>query len=211
VMPCAVNFEKFAFNLVQRNEIRNELGIIDGSVVGIYTGKLGGIYLETEAIDLFRQSLDFFQNKFFLIVLTPDIQRIQSMLEANAFPMDKLLLKSVALHDVPSYLSAADFAYSLHKPTPSKIAISPIKNAEYWANGLPVIMPNGIGDDSALLATAHLGVAFEVNQDRFSDALKRVEVMIHEDRTHNARTDFAKTHRSFNRVRAIYDQLIAKG
>lgn len=209
VMPCAVNFEKFAFNLGQRNEIRYGLGVSDDCVVGIYTGKLGGIYLEKEAIELFRQSLDFFQDRFFLIVLSPDIERIKSMLEANAFPMDKLLLKSVVLDDVPSYLSAADFAYSLHKPTPSKIAISPIKNAEYWANGLPVVMSIGIGDDSALLATAHLGAAFDLSLGQFSSTLKRVEAMINEERTQNARTDFAKTHRSFNRVRAIYDQLIA--
>ncbi len=211
VMPCAVNFEKFAFNLLQRNEIRSGLGISDDAVVGIYTGKLGGIYLEQEAIDLFRQSLDFFKDRFFLIVLSPDIERIKSMFEANAFPMDKLLLKSVALDDVPSYLSSADFAYSLHKPTPSKIAISPIKNAEYWANGLPVIMPTGIGDDSTLLTEAHLGATFDLNHSRYSDALNQVESMIHEERTQNARTDFAKTHRSFHRVRDIYDRLIGWG
>src|SRR5688500_1160370 len=71
VMPCCVDNEKFKFNEDARMRIRRELGVSSETVVGIYVGKFGDIYLNEEAFDLFRQTEQFFGNNFFLIILSP--------------------------------------------------------------------------------------------------------------------------------------------
>ena len=64
-MPCSVDFLKFQFDLTQRTEIRRHLNVAESTTVGIYTGKAGGMYFDTEAVTLFRNALNYFGSKFY--------------------------------------------------------------------------------------------------------------------------------------------------
>jgi polysaccharide pyruvyl transferase WcaK-like protein len=125
------------------------------------------------------------------------------------FAEEEFSIDFVTQNQVPKYLSAADFAFSLHRPTPSKQAISPIKNAEFWANGLPIIMPDGIGDDSHLTKTHRLGVVIEDFSKISTDHFEELSSYFTENRKVNDRVRFAKEHRGFDIVEKCYAEILS--
>ncbi len=209
IMPCCVNPSVFAYKDENRQKVREKLGIRPDTVVGIYTGKIGGIYLDQEALQLFKSARSFYNGKFHLLILSPDKNIWREKLAASGFSENEFSLDFVSQYQVPAFLSAADFAFSLHRPTPSKKAISPIKNAEFWANGLPIVMPDGIGDDSEITRNQNLGVVVEDFDNIDRAVFDKVEVLRKSDRSSNQCVQFAKDFRSFDIVESCYLKIIA--
>jgi glycosyltransferase involved in cell wall biosynthesis len=162
VQPCCVASDDFAFSPADRTRIRKNHNIPDGATVGIYVGKFGGIYYDSEAFELYAAAFRFFGGSFFLIILSADnSDGVQSYLKQFHIPEDRVVFLKVAHHEVPAYLSAADFAFSTIKPAPSRRYCSPIKDGEYWASGLPILIEPDIGDDSAIIQHEGGGVILD--------------------------------------------------
>ena len=116
----------------------------------------------------------------------------------------------VSHDEVPSYLSAADFAFALYRPSISKKYLSPIKNGEYWANGLPVILTEGIGDDSQIIDSEGGGVTFSLEGNSLGKALERIEVIIKSgsrEEVSKGIREIASRHRSFDIAREVYEKV----
>ncbi len=209
LMPCCVDLNLFRFEEDDRSRVRTQLNISSDKIVGVYTGKIGGIYLNKEALELFKKAHQFFKEKFHLLILSPDRDLWRQELVKIGFAASDFSIDFVPQQQVSKFLSAADFAFSLHKPTPSKLAISPIKNAEFWANGLPIVMPDGIGDDSEITKNQNLGVVVE-DFDKIDDAIfHKVDELRKSDRASNQCVQFAKDFRSFDIVESCYSKIIA--
>jgi glycosyltransferase involved in cell wall biosynthesis len=153
--PCPVDADKFGFDPERRKKKRKELKIEDDETVGIYVGKFGGIYYEEESFELFSQASGFFQNFKLLIITDYEISRIK--LWACKYKINIVALSSIHHNLIGDYLSAADFAFTNVKPGPSKKYCCPVKNGEYWANGLPLIIAENIGDDSDIAKNYEAG------------------------------------------------------
>lgn len=155
VIPCVIDYHKFAFDSVARSEIRRELNIPSETTVGIYVGKFGGIYLDDLAFEIFQHvSLQF--ESFHLIILTPDDhESIESRIYDSW--VKNATVKTVSHDDVSAYLSASDLAFATIKPSKSRQYCSAIKVGEYWANGLPVVITPGVGDDSKIISQEKVG------------------------------------------------------
>lgn len=179
MVPCIVNASQFQFDDAARDLIRQKLGIRQDSKVGIYLGKFGSIYYDSEAFDVFKRAEQYFES-FFLILLSPEDKDILlKKLNAVHFPTDKVWIGTVAHAEVPSYLSAADFAFSTIKPADCRLFCSPVKDGEYWANGLPILLPDKIGDDSDIIKTEGGGAIIDVNQPTSLDkAFKVLEIIM---------------------------------
>jgi glycosyltransferase involved in cell wall biosynthesis len=210
-VPCAVDSKQFAFNAWNRQAMRSELGFSDSSVVAIYVGKFGGLYYDVEAFKIFSKAFQSISN-FKLIILTPDDPEIVTdKLIRTGLSKSDYYVGHVSHEDVPKFLSAADFAFALYKPSPSKRFLSPVKVAEYWANGLPVFLTEGIGDDSNIIQSEGGGVTFRLEDISVMTALKEIEKLII---THDRQSlsgiisKLAVKHRSFNRVREVYEQIL---
>lgn len=147
VIPSITDIGRFAFSAEKRDLLRAELGWQD-SLVGIYVGKFGGLYYEGEAFDLFERVRQLVGPQFRLIIITvvPE-QQVRNWLGAAGFPQEHAVVRAVDHGEVPHWLSAADIAFSLHRITPSSLYFGPVKNGEYWANGLPILLPHGVSDD----------------------------------------------------------------
>ncbi|HYG01134.1 MAG TPA: glycosyltransferase [Chryseosolibacter sp.] len=162
-MPCCLRVSEFAFSKNDRISQRELLAIPAEAIVGIYAGKFGGIYYEKEAFELFKLSLNHFGKNFYLILLTDyPLNSVAERLREIGFPENRVIVDFVKRKQVPKYLSAADFAYSFYKKTPSKRYLSPIKIGEYWANGLPVLIEDGIGDDAAIVQAEGGGIIYDM-------------------------------------------------
>ncbi len=214
VIPCSVDIQRFQFSQDIRSKIRTELVINDEIKVGIYVGKFGGIYLKEEAFELFKSTYEAFESNFFLFIISPENKdEIRKQLIAVNFPIEKVYINRVDHKDVANYLSASEFAFSTIKPAPSRSYCSPIKDGEYWANGLPILITKGVGDDDAIISENEIGVVYDVATENPKSASKRmVDLMLHFDRNNeNQRkkiVDIAKKYRSFEINKTIYSDLL---
>ena len=208
-LPCAVNLDMFSFNQKKRLSVRKKYGIKAESLVGIYVGKFGGIYLShRSAFDLFKSAHDCFED-FKLILLTPEKKEsILHVAREVLFPIKDLIVTKVPHNKVPDYLCASDFAFSLHYPSDSMKYVSPIKNGEYWAVGLPVIINDGIGDDSNILKETKKGSLIEV--DNHEKSFEKIKGILNEPSHRSDIRDLAVINRSFSRVHDAYESIISK-
>jgi hypothetical protein len=213
IMPCAVDIQHFAFNYNQRAAIREKLSCSDSDCVGIYVGKFGGIYIEEEAFQLFSKLLST-SPLFKIIILTPqDKASIIQQLRKSCIDVNRVFITKVPHQDVPLYLSASDFAFSLQKYMPSNAFLNPIKIGEYWANGLPILITQGVGDDSHIIEQHEAGVVFDLNRETPSTIAQR---MVHYLQTfdrlneqHRQKiVDLAIQYRSFAINKKCYSDLI---
>lgn len=160
-IPSCIDFNQYQFNLGSRNEIRKELGISANQIVIIYVGKIGGMYMEEEIFDFFSYCLTLDEAIFeFLLLTNAEEQLIRKYCASRQIPKKKIHFLFVNKQKVPGYLSAADIGFCGIRPIPSRKYSSPIKNGEYWACGLPVLIPVGIAKDDLLAERHHIGKAF---------------------------------------------------
>jgi glycosyltransferase involved in cell wall biosynthesis len=208
-VPCSVNLDMFRFNQHSRTKIRSKLSIPDNATVGVYTGKFGGMYMDEEAWSLFKWSFELIQC-FYLMIITPNPDPvINNLLKIRNLPFNKIKVICVEFSEMPQYLSSADFAFSLHYPTPSMKYVSPIKNGEFWACGLPIIMPGGIGDDCNLISEFPVaGTLFDLNESSMKSAIDSIKIKI--SKRPEIR-EIAKTYRNLDFVKMAYRRLIYLG
>lgn len=206
-VPCSVSLTDFAFDGEARMRIRQQLALPTDALVGVYAGKFGGIYYDKEAFQLFQQTADFFGPSFRLLLLTPQAPaEVQAKLVAAGFDPARAIVTRVPFAKVPAYLSAADFAYGLHRPTPY---VSPIKVGEYWASGLPVLLTAGVGDDSDIIATEGGGAVFDLTQSgSVGKALQSVQAQLADPAHRTTIHALAARHRSVERAREAYHALL---
>ncbi|MEJ7663702.1 MAG: glycosyltransferase [Hymenobacter sp.] len=209
-VPCSVNAKAFAFEATGRQRVRQLLGFADSAVVGIYVGKFGGIYYDWEAFAVFRAATDYFGPAFRLILLTPDpIAAVEAKLLAAGLDSKLAFVQRVAHAEVPAYLSAADFAFATIKPAPCRLFCSAIKIGEYWANGLPILLPPGVGDDSLITEKEEGGAVFDLTQSAsLPAALSQLAALLGRPYYRERISKLAVKHRSLSRAREAYERLL---
>ena len=110
--------------------------------------------------------------------------------------------------EIPKYLSLGDFGINPQVPVPSKLYGSPIKNGEYWAMGLPVVISPNISDDSDIILQNEIGVVTNLKQiEAMAGAVHQMDQLL----KNNSREflqgkifGIAKKYRSFDIARKIY-------
>ena len=209
-VPCCVNLDHFKYNASKRQELREQNGIDEDTLVGIYVGKFGDIYLDHEAFSVFAETLSSFP-KSALVLLTPEKEDfIKERLNNHPELTNIQVITLLAPHnEVPNYLSLADIAFATIRPAPSRQYCSAIKIGEYYASGLPIVITEGCGDDSDLIKKHQLGTVVDHNFNVATQELKAC-IAANKEREHNALTEMAKTHRSFEIQKQVYSTLILK-
>jgi glycosyltransferase involved in cell wall biosynthesis len=212
VVPCTVPLDTFRFSSEARAKIRTRLNLAPDTLVGIYAGKFGGIYYETEAFEIFRKGFEIWSERFFLIILTSNSQEyVQDHVTRAGIDSARVFTILAPHAEVPNYLSAADLAYNLVKPGPSKRFTSSIKNGEYWASGLPMLIPPDMGDDSDIITREGIGGAiFDLGRPgSLEEAYRSID---HYLRTHSRESPeiagLAQKYRTPEFIRQGYDHFL---
>jgi glycosyltransferase involved in cell wall biosynthesis len=209
-MPCAVDTKRFALKMEARVSTRKALGLADDVVTGIYVGKFGGLYFDSEAFDIFSFARKSF-SKFHLIILSPDNKNvIESKLSKAGYLCGEFHINHIPHSEVPSYLSASDFAFALYKPGFYKRFLSPVKVGEYWASGLPVLLTDGIGDDHLIIKEQNIGSVFTMNDDGLRYAFSNLKSVMKAGRSEaSSRIQaIALAYRSFKHNELAYSKVI---
>lgn len=208
--PCTVDAAAFARSDVARTDVRDRLGLDPDDVAGIYVGKFGDIYYDAESYDIFARAARFYGSRFALIILTPDDRDhvMQRCVDAGLDP-DRLFVDRVPHDQVAGFLSAADIAFCPVRPSPHRIYCSPIKTGEYWAAGLPVLIPDHIGDDSRILRETGLGAVIrDLEPSSLDAAFRHLDTLRARPDIHARIADLAASHRHLDRVRDAYDHIL---
>jgi len=182
VRPACVDLDRFLFDKSQRDKIRKQLGWED-KYVCVYAGKFGGIYLDQEVFDFFKVAFEYWGDRFRVLLLTNNSEdEIVSWMEKAHLPENIIHWEAISYTQMPAYLSAADFAITPVKPVPSKKYCTPIKDGEYWAIGLPVVITKDISDDSEIIRNYNAGyVINQLNMEEYLNAIKKIEELLTEE------------------------------
>lgn len=209
VAPCPVDAALMRFDGAERVRLRAHLGIGTGPVA-IYLGKFGGLYHREHAFRAFARFLERAGGDAHMIIRTPEpVEHVlDGMRRAGADP-ERVHVGFAAHGEVPGWLSAADLAFAPYRGTPSSACISPMKIGEYWANGLPVLLTRGVGDDSGIIEVEPLGGAvFDPEGDDLDEALDRVMAAVRSPGQRSATAELAKRYRSMALTREAYARIL---
>ncbi len=181
-----------------------ELGT--GSVVCVYAGKFGDIYLSGEVFDFFATARAFWGERFKVLLLTNQKEEeIRAFCDKSGLPFETIIKKFVAHHEVPSYMALGSFGICPVKPVPTKKYCTPIKNGEYWAMGLPVVITNNISVDSAIIEEQGIGyVLKDLNPEEYLEAVKTIDALLQDQQLPEKIRAIAETQRNYSLAEKIY-------
>jgi glycosyltransferase involved in cell wall biosynthesis len=107
-------------------------------------------------------------------------------------------------------MALGDFALNPVKPIYTKRFCTSIKDGEYWAMGLPVVITKDISDDSEIIATQNIGyVLNELTVKEYRNAVIKMDSLLakDKDKLKNKIRQIALTHRDFKIAEEIYSKI----
>ncbi len=209
VVPSITDMDKFVIDETSRENFRKKEGIPAEAKVGIYVGKFGGLYLEEEAYWIMGETRAHFGDDFHVVILTPqDPDHIREQLRNIGFADSKIVVRLAAHKDVPKYLAASDLAFSPIRYTAVKAYQSPVKNGEYWACGLPILLTDKVSDDFWIIRKHKQGGAlYDLDKNNLGEALVEIEKELAQPDHKEKIRAIAKQYRSFDIAKDVYKQL----
>lgn len=210
IKPALVDFDKFKWDYNNYIKLREKEGLTN-EVVCIYAGKLGGIYLEEEVFDFIKTANEFWNNKFKMYLLTDKKNNeVNTLIKLKNIPTNCIETKFVSHNEIQKYFQLADFAINPVKPVPSKKYCTSIKDGEYWAMGLPVIITKDISDDSDIIQKENIGYVLEsLNNKEYIKACEKIDKLLSLDKRESVKKiqNIAYRYRGFEIAEKIYSRL----
>lgn len=161
IKPACVNLDLFKEENKKNKVLLQELEL-ESKTVCVYAGKFGGIYLGQEIFDFFSVCYQYWQGKFKVLILTNhSMEEINLYCDRSCLPREAVHSKFVMHNEIPIYMGLGDFAVTPVKPIPTKRFCTPIKDGEYWALGLPVVITSNISDDSQIIEDNKIGAVLK--------------------------------------------------
>jgi glycosyltransferase involved in cell wall biosynthesis len=214
VKPALIDFEKLPVFTPEMREAFRKANNLNDKLVCVMAGKTGGLYYEQEVFDFFAACAENWGSRFHALLLSPTTERQLLKLAENAgFPSTQLTIKFVPQHEVFAWMNAADFAFNPCRPVPSRRHGTSIKNSEYWACGLPVVLARNISDDSDLIEQHKIGAVLEnMNGLSYVKAVRTIEQLLSVNRQQLNETisTFARNTRSMHIADEIYREIYGK-
>lgn len=212
VKPACVDLSLFSDKLLKNSELLKKLGL-DGKIVCVYAGKFGGFYLEDETFQFVKQCEEFWgKDKFRFLALSnaTDEYMNEKMAKFNIQP-ETVVKLFVPYKEVAQYMGLADFAFSAYKPVPSKRYGTPIKNGEYWALGLPVVIPPNISDDSAIIEKHNAGAILRgFSKEDYMKSISQIDSITKgktRDEIYKTIRSLAEQYRNFSIAEQVYKSI----
>lgn len=212
VKPACIDLVAFSDKFSKEIQLLHRYDLQD-KVICVYAGKFGGIYLENEIFEFIKNCENYWgKDKFRFLLLSNVSDEYVKEMNFRSHIQNSTIIKVFVQHNkVPLYMGLADFAICPVKPVPTKKYCTPIKDGEYWAMGLPVIIPPNISVDSEIIKQSGAGAILEsfdekgyLNSIRLIDALvkgkNRVDI-------YNQIRPLAEKYRNFSVAEKVYRKI----
>lgn len=215
VKPACVDLERFTLGRGKNAGLLADLGLQD-KLVAVYAGKFGGIYLAQEVFDLFRAARDHWGERLHVVLLTSHGQEeLGPYITKAGLPPGMFTIQHVQPEEVPDWMGLADWALTPVKPVPTKRYCTPIKDGEYWAMGLPVMITRDISDDSAIIEQEQIGCVIpSLDRAGYTQAVSAMDELLRSQDREGLRTRIrrvAERYRNFSIADAVYRDLYGQG
>jgi hypothetical protein len=212
--PAIVDTNKFNFYENYRKEFRQQFNL-ENKLVLVYAGKFGGQYLEQETFQFFKACANYWGEKFRVLLLTSHTDlEVENYCNATNFDKSLITKMFVPFPEMYKYLSIADFAITPVKPIHSKRYCSPIKDGEYWATGLPVVITENISDDSDIIKNENIGtIITEYTPQGYLKNIKEIEKLFNTETPENLRNRIRNAgiqYRHFDIAEKVYVDVYSK-
>jgi len=214
VKPACVDLDAFSDKMLKDSKLMQQFGFND-KIVCVYAGKFGGIYLTDETFQFIKKCQDHWGLERFRFLLLSNIDDAYVKQMAMKYQIDEsVIVKLFIPHsEIAKYMGLADFAICPVKPVPSKKYCSPVKNGEYWALGLPVVITQNISVDSDIIASNNAGAVIEaLNEEGYINAVEKIDSII----SNNNRAEvyakirpLAEKYRNFTIAENVYKAIYA--
>ena len=168
IFYCTADEKTYAFNVVERQQIRKLYSLGDHPVV-IYSGSVGRWHCFEKVLELSSLLAALNENiKFIFLVNHP--KNANDELKKYKGLDNRVTVLSLSPHEVPSYLSAGDVAILLRESNAINESASPVKFAEYVLSGIKVVISAAIYDYAQLTKKHSLGwVIDNLSTDELND------------------------------------------
>ncbi len=207
VKPACVDLNKFNISKKKNPKLISELKLED-KIVCVYAGKFGGIYLTKEVFDFFKEAENIWGDRFRVLLLTSHNKETLTKLATDSnFSPEKMIVRFISHDKIPDYLGIGDFGITPVKSIPTKRYCTPIKDGEYWALGLPVVITKDISDDSKIILKNNAGAVLkDLSPESYRNALNQINNLLEEPKQSlSLRIEkLAKQYRSFHIAEDIY-------
>ncbi len=215
VKPATVDLNLFSRERAGDAGLARQLGL-EGKLVCVYAGKVGGIYLERELFDLFRAAGEHWGERFRVLMLTDaPPERVRELAAASGLAPGVVTSKFIEFRDVPRHMALGDFAVNPVRPVPTKRFCTSVKDGEYWAMGLPVVITPDIGDDSRIISENRIGAVVEdFTPESYARAVREIDRLLSETPRDELRARIravAARERDVTNAERIYRELYAEG
>jgi glycosyltransferase involved in cell wall biosynthesis len=211
VIPCCADTDLFDYHTIndeKKIEWKLKLGIKDNDFILSYLGSIGTWYMLEEMLDFFVVLRTKYANAKFLFITHDEHDRIRT--EAVKRRIEHhIIIQPAARDNVPGLLSLSNLSLFFIRPTYSKLASSPTKQAEIMAMGIPLICNAGVGDTDILVkkyeagyvlkdlaAQSYLSILNEINLSQFDKSKLRAGAL-----------DYASLAEGIRSYEAIYKKL----
>ncbi len=211
VKPACVNLSLFSEKNRKNPELLKKLQL-ENKIVGVYAGKFGGIYLEKEAFDFFKTAETYWGDKFRALILTSNTpEEIENLRKRSGLKPETVIRLFVPHAEIANYIGLGDFAFTPVKSISTKACCSPIKDGEYWALGLPVVITKNISDDSDIIKNNQIGsVLEELNEKAYLKAVTEIDELLHKysaQELYKKIRAIAEKYRNFSIAQEIYNKI----
>lgn len=181
-------------------------------IIGIYAGKIGGIYLEREIFDFFKSCEAFWKDNFKAVLLTDTPANVlEEYIRESGMNKKNIWYGEVAYINAPSYLTLGTFALNPVKPVPSKRYCTSIKDGEYWAMGLPVVITPNISDDSDIIEKHNAGAIIkEFSDEGYMKTIAQIDTLLRTESTNVIKERIRKLaieYRSYKMAQRVYKSI----
>jgi len=216
VKPACVNIEAFSDKFIGSKELVDKYNLAD-KIVCVYAGKFGGIYLEDEIFQFVKACESFWGKDRFCFLLLSNAKDTYMKKKMDEYHIEaSSIIKLFVRHtEIPYYMGLANFAISPYKSVPSKRYCTPIKDGEYWAMGLPVVITPNISVDSEIVKENAGGAILEsFDEAGYQKAIEQINNIIKgktRAEIYCQIRPLAEKHRNFSIAKDIYGKLYGKG
>ena len=209
--PACVDLETMDPAKFNKEDLRR-IHLLDHKIVCVCTGKLEGMYMGVETFQFFSACRGVWGETFHALILSEtNPEHIKKMAAEAGFPDEAYSLRHVKFHEVPSYLAMADFAFNPQKPLPSKRFGTPVKDGEYWAMGLPVVIHPDISEDSSIVSTERIGAILgDMSHSDTIRVIDEIKLLLSDDQTAARCRSAAIQFRGFHLAKSAYALVYAQ-